>query len=174
MNEQTKNLFYLEELPDYKVASDYCDVTGWDVLDIDYRTIGKVSNLMVNKAAERVVYLDVEVDKTVIEEGYNTFQVPASEGVHGFLNNEGDDHLIIPIGMVSLDEEKKNVRTTQINYTTFLKAKRFNKVAVIDPDYELGLFRHYVGDNTISGINADPKFYSRKEFENSLRSKRTV
>lgn len=169
MSEQTKNLFYLEELPDYKVASDYCDVTGWEVLDIDYRIIGKVSNLLVSKAAERVVYLDVEVDKSLIEEGYNTFQVPASEGVHGFLNNEGDDHIIIPIGMISLDEEKKNVRTSQINYSTFLKAKRFNKVAVINNDYELGLFRHYVGDNTVNGINADSDFYSRKEFENSLR-----
>ncbi|MDQ7818872.1 MAG: PRC-barrel domain-containing protein [Melioribacteraceae bacterium] len=172
MTDQTRNLFYLKELSDYKVASDYCDVRGWDVLDINNRNIGKVTSLLVNKIAERVVYLDVEVDKTLIEDGYNTYQTPASDGVHGFLNKEGDDHIIVPIGMVSLDEENKQVHTNQINYATFAKARRFSKVDVIDPDYELFLFRHYLGDVPTDSIILDDKFYSRKEFENSLLSKK--
>jgi hypothetical protein len=106
------------------------------------RNIGKVDHLLVSKKAERVVYLDVEVDKTLIEDSYNTYQVPASDGVHGFLNKEGDNHLIVPIGMVSLDEEVMKVYTNQINYNTFAKAKRHNKYATIDTDHELVLFRH--------------------------------
>jgi hypothetical protein len=30
---KNKNLYYLEELSDYKVASEYSDVRGWDVID---------------------------------------------------------------------------------------------------------------------------------------------
>jgi hypothetical protein len=168
MTDQTKNLFYLEELSDYKVADDYCDVRGWDVIDAEDRNIGKVTNLLVNKKAERVVYLDVEVDKTLIEDGYNTYQAPASDGVHGFLNKDGDDHLIVPIGMVGLDKENKNVRTNQINYTTFAKARRFNKVDFINADYELLLLRHYLGENENKSISIDDKFYNRKEFENTF------
>jgi hypothetical protein len=172
MTDQTRNLFYLKELSDYKVASDYSDVRDWEVLDINNRSIGKVTGLLVNKIAERVVYLDVEVDKTLIEDGYNTYQTPASDGVHGFVNKDGDDHLIVPIGMVSLDEEYKQVHTNQINYATFARARRFSKIDVIDPDYELLLFRHYLGDITTDRINLDDKFYTRKEFENSLLSKK--
>jgi hypothetical protein len=41
--------------------------------DANNRIIGKVDHLLVNKTAERVVYLDVEVDTTVIEEGHETY-----------------------------------------------------------------------------------------------------
>ncbi len=58
-----KHLFYLNELSDYKVASDDPDVRGWKVKDSDNRVIGKVDNLLVNKNTERVVYLDVVLDK---------------------------------------------------------------------------------------------------------------
>ncbi len=84
MTKDNKDLFYLEELSDYEVASDYSDVRGWNVIDADKRTIGKVTNLLVSKKEERVVYLDVEVDTTLLQVGYETFQTPVSEGVHGF------------------------------------------------------------------------------------------
>lgn len=169
MLDNNRNLYYLEELSGYKVASDYCDVRGWKVKDAGNRTIGKVDGLLVNKQSERVVYLDVELDKSVIEEGHKTYEVPASNGVHEFLNEDGDDHLIIPIGMTSLDEENKKVHTNKIDYNTFTKTRRFAKGAIIDPDYELNVFRHYVGDSIDDSTIMDDRFYDRKEFENSLR-----
>jgi len=118
MTDTNKNLFNLDELSDYKVAEDYSDVRGWNVKDANNRTIGKVDHLLVNKTAERVVYLDVEVDTTLIEEGYNTYQDRVSDGVHEFLNKEGENHLIIPIGMAVIDEENKLVNTNQIDSST--------------------------------------------------------
>jgi hypothetical protein len=70
MTDTNKNLFNLDELSDYKAAENYNDVRGWDVKDANNRIIGKVNHLLVNKIAERVVYLDVEVDTTVIGEGH--------------------------------------------------------------------------------------------------------
>jgi len=171
MTKDNKDLFYLEELSDYEVASDYSDVRGWNVIDADKRTIGTVTNLLVSKKEERVVYLDVEVDTTLLQVGYETFQTPASEGVHGFINKDGDDHLIIPVGMVKLDEDQKQVLTNRINYNTFTSAKRFHKGADIGREYELSLFRHLIGDKAIENKDLDD-FYNRKEFENVLRRKR--
>jgi hypothetical protein len=47
-----------------------------------------------------------------------------------------ENHLIIPIGMVIIDEKNKLVNTNQIDSSTF-KANRFKKGDVIDFEYEL-------------------------------------
>ncbi len=171
MTKNNKNLYYLEELPDYKVKPNYYDVRGWEIKDAENLTVGKVTNLLVNKQAERVVYLDIEVNKSLIEDGYKTYQVPASDGVHGFINKDGDEHLIVPIGMVNLNKEEKKVLTNQIDYNTFAKAMRFNKGTAIDSDYELNLFRHFTGDDAVDITIIDNEFYNRKEFDSSLHRK---
>lgn len=171
MTDTNKRLFNLDELSDYKVADEYADVRGWNVKDADKRTIGKVDHLLVNKATKRVVYLDVEVDKTLIEAGHKTYQESASGGVHEFLNEEGENHLIIPIGMAKLDEEHKHVHTNEIDSTTFAKAKRFRKGEPIDFDYELSSVRHYRGDKKIHSSNSVDDFYNRVEFANTYKRK---
>ncbi|MEZ7506292.1 PRC-barrel domain-containing protein [Flavobacterium sp. Arc2] len=168
MTDTNKNLFNLDELSGYKVSENYNDVRGWDVKDANNRIIGKVDHLLVNKTAERVVYLDVEVDTTLIEDGHKTYQNRVNTGVHEFLNKEGENHLIIPIGMVIIDEKNKLVNTNQIDSSTFVKAKRFKKGDVIDFEYELNLLRHYSGDNTIHSSNSVDGFYDREEFNNTF------
>lgn len=171
MTVTNKNLFNLNELSGYKVAENYTDVRGWDVKDANNRTIGKVDHLLVNKTAERVVYLDVEVDTTLIEEGHNTYQDRVSAGVHEFLNKEGENHLIIPIGMAIIDDKNKLVKTNQIDSSTFAKAKRFKIGDVIDFGYELNTIRHYRGDNTINSSNNADGFYDREEFKNAFHQR---
>jgi len=169
MTDTNRNLFNLDELSGYKVAENYSDVRGWEVKDANNRTIGKVDHLLVNKIAERVVYLDVEVDTTLIEEGYNTYQNSVSEGVHEFLNKDGENHVIIPIGMAMIDEKNKLVTTNQIDSSTFAKTKRFKKGDVIDFGYELNTIRHYRGDNAIHHSNTVDEFYNREEFKNGFQ-----
>src|SRR5690606_7609089 len=103
---KNKILFYLDEISEYKVAYYFHYIKGWDVRDSDNRVIGKVDRLLVNKVAERVVYIDVEVDQTIIEHGHDPY-AGTTTGVHEFLNKDGDNHLIIPIGMIIIDEENK-------------------------------------------------------------------
>lgn len=168
MTDTNKNLFNLDELSGYKVAENYSDVRGWNVKDANKRIIGKVDHLLVNKIAERVVYLDVEVDTAIIEEGFNTYKDRVGDGVHEFLNKEGEIHLIIPIGMATIDDKNELVNTNQIDSSTFAKAKRFRKGDVIDFAYELNSLRHYVGDNTIHSSNIVEGFYNREEFKNNF------
>jgi hypothetical protein len=159
-----KNLFNLDELTDYKVAENYSDVRGWEVKDANNRVVGKVDHLLVSKSAERVVYLDVEVEESLIEEGFETYKNPADDGVHTFLNNEGENHLIIPIGMAKIDKEHRIVNSSQIDNSTFAKAKRFKKGEEIDFEYELNIVGHYSGGLTINGKITEGGFYDRKEF----------
>ncbi len=165
MADNKKILYYLDELSDYKVASDYSDVRGWVVKDAEHRTIGKVDRLLVNKKSERVVYLDVEVDEALIEEGLQPYEIPDQEGAHGFLNKKGENHLILPIGLVALDEENKEVLSNEVGYNTFIKTKRFTKGANVDRDYEISVFRNYLPQETRDEVNwEDDDFYNRSEF----------
>lgn len=171
MTENDKKLFYLDELPDYKVADDYCDVRGWKVKDAANRTIGKIDDMLVNKKAERVVYLDVEVDEDLIEVGHKTYETPAIEGVHEFLNKDGDDHLIIPIGLAILDEENKWVICKEVNYATFSKAGRFRKGTAINRDYEIKTISHFIPGTTVMTDHnrISDSFYNGNEFENTFK-----
>ena len=165
MTNKNKNLYYLHELSDYKVADEYANVRDWEVIDADKRTIGRVDGMLVNKQAELVVYLDVEVDASLIEAGHQTYATPANECVHEFLNKDGENHLIIPIGMVTLDEYNKKVYTDQINYTTFSKTKRFKKGDEIQKSYELMVLPHYLPAIRFEDeSNSGNSFYNRKEF----------
>lgn len=167
MNNEQKNLFYLHDLTSYKVASGYPDVRGWKVKDAEGNTVGKVEGLLVNKATERVVYLDVEIDEGIIGEEQRIYASAAKQGVHGFLNEEGENHLIIPIGLSDLDEEKEEVNCRKINGDTFRAAKRHKKDAPIERDYEMQVFAIYTGSEPEKGaMKADDRFYDREPFAN--------
>lgn len=138
-----KHLYYLNELSDYKIASGYPDVRGWEVKDADNRVIGKVDNLLVNKASERVVYLDVEVDQSIIEANHDPYGQPADAEVKEFINKDGENHLIIPIGLVKISDNRKFVYTDRINHRTFAETKRIKKGAPLDRDYEVVVLESY-------------------------------
>ena len=136
MTEQTKHLYYINELSDYKIADGFPDIRGWDVKDIDNRVIGKVDNLLVNKAAERVVYLDIEVDKSIIDAKYDPYGRPTHADVREFVNKEGENHIILPIGLVDLNEDSNYVYTDVIDHRTFAETKRYHKGDTINRGYE--------------------------------------
>jgi len=166
MTNQNKNLYYLHELVDYQVAEGYADVRDWEVVFSDNQSIGRVDGLLVSKRAERVVYLDVEVNDSLIEAGHKTYAIPADKGVHEFLNEDGENHLIIPIGLATLDENSKKVRINEIDYPTLAKTKRFKKGVDVERSYELKVLPQYIpGYKLIEGPNSDDEFYDRKEFK---------
>lgn len=143
MSTNNKHLYNLSELSDYKISDGYPDVRNWEVRDNDNRVIGKVDNLLVNKEAKRVVYLDVEVDRTIIDAKHDPYATPANNEIREFVNKEGDNHLIIPIGLVDLNEDTKNVYTSSINHRTFAETRRYHKGDVVDREYEVQVLDSY-------------------------------
>lgn len=168
---ENKHLFYMSELSDYKIASKDPDVRGWDVKDRDNRVIGKVDDLLVNKDAERVVYLDVEVDSTIIEANHDPYVNPSNSDVHEFINKEGENHIIIPVGLVSLNENNNFVYTDSIDHRTFAETKRYGKGSNIDRDYEVVVLESY---NRDEGKTRSGKVYGETDEESSYRADRNI
>lgn len=171
-DESNKVLYYLDELSDYKVASDYKDIRGWEVVDAQDRTIGEVDDLLVNRNTERVVYLDVEVDDDLARQVGSANDVPAIQGTHSFINEDGENHVIVPVGTVDIDEDNKKVYARDIAYEKFLNAKWIRKGTPIDRDYEMETLRNYFpeGYQGFQGDRDDTSFYNRREFRHGYKS----
>ena len=58
-----QNLRRLGDLDSFEVASDDADVRGWSVKTRDGRAIGEVEELIVDPAAQKVRYLEVDLDR---------------------------------------------------------------------------------------------------------------
>lgn len=153
--EHRKHLYYLNELSDFKVDSDDPDVRGWPVKDVDNRVVGKVDNLLVSKEKKRVVYLDVEVDKSIIEANHDPYGSSASADVHEFINKDGENHLILPIGLARLNLDDKFVYTDKIDHKTFAETKRMEKGYDVDRDYEVVVLDSYNRDFDDDDRNLD-------------------
>jgi hypothetical protein len=143
MKTQEKHLYYLSELSDYKIAGGYPDIRDWVVKDSALRTVGKVKNLLVNPRMERVVYLDVEVDHSIIDAKHDPYGRPANTDVREFINEEGENHVIIPIGLVELNEDQEYVFAESIDHQTFAETKRKRGDTTIDRDYEAVVMDSY-------------------------------
>lgn len=167
MEKQNKHLYYINELSDYKISDGYPDIRGWDVKDIDNRVIGKVDNLLVNKEAERVVYLDVEVDKSIIDAKHDPYGRPTQTEVREFVNGEGENHIIVPIGLVDLNEDSNYVYTDIIDHRTFAETKRYRKGDNINRTYENQVLSSYNRKRPLD--NKDDKANFIRD-ENSLRA----
>ena len=88
----------LNDLDEFKVADGYPDIRGWDVRTTDGSTVGKVGDLIVDTAAMRVRYLDVEVERSVGQ--------AAKDAV---TPGDQERHTLLPIGNVQLDEKGDHV-----------------------------------------------------------------
>lgn len=157
-------LYNLDELSSYKVADSKKDVRGWKVKDADHKVIGKVDNLLVNKNTERVVYLDVKVDDTIISTNYKPYTAKVKDGVHDFINEDGENHIIIPVGMATLDLEGEIVFTNEINHETFAQTRRFRKGTPLYRDYEVDVYGSYKRPGIDTAYPDDDAFYDHDDF----------
>ena len=159
-----KNLYYLDELSNYEVEDEDKDVIGWEVLDKNEIKIGKVDNLLVSKSQERVVYLDVEVNTDIIATNHTPYGKSTTGGVHEFLNKDGENHLIIPIGLAHLDLGRKIVYTEQVDFNRFAETKRIERGTQFDRDYEVAILNSYNRPEIEVDYELDDKFYDNINF----------
>ncbi|MGI8872846.1 MAG: PRC-barrel domain-containing protein, partial [Egibacteraceae bacterium] len=78
-------------MDDFEVSDGEPDPRGWEVHAMDGRRIGEVEDMLVDRTAMKVRYLDVEVDEK------------------GLGIDEEKRHLLVPVEYARLDEVKRNV-----------------------------------------------------------------
>ncbi|AFM05883.1 hypothetical protein Fleli_3564 [Bernardetia litoralis DSM 6794] len=114
----------LENLTDYKVADGYDNVMGWRVVANGELELGKVRALIASKELERILYLDIEVEKN--------------------MRNDPNSHLyvLIPIGLAKIDHDAEIVNVDSIDAEAFVSYPRYDGQG-IHMDYEYLLYQYY-------------------------------
>lgn len=112
----------LKDLPDFELAEGNPDVRGWEVKGGDGQKVGEVTDLIIDQSAERVKYLDVEVDK----------KVARSKG----------QHVLIPIGAAQLDKSDDRVIVNGIASTQVRNLPAYDQQAVTR-EYEAQVQRYF-------------------------------
>ncbi|MET4075743.1 PRC-barrel domain-containing protein [Hymenobacter sp. UYCo722] len=111
----------LRDLTDFEVADDNPDVRGWTVRGNDGRALGAVFELIVDVEAMKVRYLDIELDSS-------------------FHINEHENHILLPIGAASLDDDGDNVFVPALNAESVLKYPPYVEIQVTRT-YETAMLR---------------------------------
>lgn len=173
-NNKDKNLYYLNELSDYEVSDSDKDVRDWKVKDANGESIGTVDNLIISKKDNRVVYLDMEVDESLIEAHKRPQTTGHGEETHNSMNEDGENHLIIPIGMVNLDLDNEIVHTPKLNKLTLIETRRIGKGSLINREYETDVLESYNRDSDMDFTSAerdanDTELYKRNAYRSGNR-----
>ena len=138
---ETPVLRRLRDLTDFEVADDNPDVRGWAVRGGDGQALGVVHELIVEPQALKVRYLDIALDAR-------------------FKRQKHEDHILLPIGVASLDAEGDNVFVPALNAETVLNYPPYSEIQ-ITRDYEEAMLRALgIGPGVPDG-----QFYERDSYD---------
>lgn len=149
---------YLEELSasDFEVADKQPDINGWEIVDPLGNELGEVEDLIFDSNARKVRYVVANLE---LEE----------------LENEGnDDYLVlIPIGIVDLDEDEEEVILPEVSIGFLATLPRYTPGKTISPAEELALRYAFLGQDALPDADAvvyethPDDFYTHKHFDDA-------
>lgn len=123
MDDALDRVVPLDQLNDFEIADGDPDIRGWEVHSADGRRIGQVDDLLVDRLAMKVRYLDVDLEEDV--------------------DGAGEDrHILVPIGYARLDEEEDRVMVDALSRED-LAAMPLYDHAPLTREYETGLRSRY-------------------------------
>lgn len=135
----------LDEFDDLEVSDEDPDVRGWAVRAADDQRVGKVKELVVDRGAMRVRYLDVQLDRE--------------------LAREDDRRVLVPIGAARLDESENEVRLPITSHEVQETPAWFG--STITREQETLVCGHYMPTNAQarSTQSSSDDFYQRDYFD---------
>lgn len=143
-----KRLRFLHDLDELQIAHEQPDVRGWNLVDKRGEVIGTVENILVDVQKEKVRYLDIALDESIIGKNY---EPQDNQNIEGFINQEGENNLLVPIGLARLDAEEQRVVVDNVAKNAFHRTPRYNTEAPIGADYEFAVSQALVSPQ--AGMN---------------------
>lgn len=147
-NTTSHDLRYLNEDDDYKVHHNDPDIRGWDIYTTTGEEIGEVENLIFDPVTKKVRYAVVELEDDLFQSNDRTFRERFVATVNDIFDNDDDQHILIPMGLISVnkDDKRLTVRGTQpavyyANAPRYTYSKKANYIG--SPDYEVAVARWY-------------------------------
>ncbi len=145
----TGTLGRLDDLDDFEIADGEPDIRGWDVRTAPDRKIGEVKGLIVDTAAMQVRYMEVKVDKDV-------------------LDADDDQYVLVPIGAARLDDDDDNVFIDRLPTTGLAGAPRFHGTITDENDRRL---RDYYATGLGKGTRHEDLFDQNRFFGTRRRGR---
>ncbi len=162
-----QRLFYLHDLENFKVHHDDTDIRGWKVKLSTGEVIGNVENLIVDKAARKVRYIEVTDDKALRakykDQGY--YLDKDSNRVH---DANTDSHFMVPIAMARLDHSDNEVYVEGVSMPRVGGIPRYRRGSELKPRYEIETLNYYSDDDHDYKTGYDRNKY--KDFDQKYRS----
>lgn len=128
MDSASDRIVPLDQLKDFRVAEGDPDVRGWEVLSADGRRIGEVDNLLIDRMAMKVRYLDVDIDDEHIGDG-------------------ADRHILIPIGYARLNQDDDQIFVDSLNSANLAEIPAYSHEP-LTPEYETSIRRYFDRDTS--------------------------
>ncbi len=163
MDNRTDRIVPLDQMDDFKVAEGDPDVRGWEVLSADGSKIGEVDNLLIDPAAMKVRYLDVDIDDDLI-------------------GDDEDRHVLIPIGFARLDEDDDQIFVDSLDRATLSRIPAYRHEP-ITREYETSLHGYFGTDAQAAGTTgtgfyetdafSDDRFYGARRGDREERVTRS-
>lgn len=156
---------YLEELSgsDFEVADHQPDITGWEIVDSLGNEIGEVEDLIFDRKARKVRYIVANLDL----------------GEEIEIANETDDSLVlIPIGIVDLDENDDEVILPAVSVDFLSTLPQYTPGKIISPAEELAVRYAFLGQDSLPDADAvvyeehPEDFYTHGHFDDARFTKR--
>lgn len=145
-NTGTTRVVPLDEMDDFKVADGEPDVRGWDVVGSDGRKIGEVDQLLIDRTAMKVRYLDVDMDDDLIEV-------------------DEDRHVLIPIGYARLDRDDDNVLIDSMASKQLVALPAYRREA-LTREYETDLRSRFDTDyDATVDVDDDDEYYAHEHYD---------
>lgn len=156
---------YLERLKgsDFEIADHQPDITGWEITDSLGNELGKVEDLIFDRNAKKVRYIvaSLEIDVNLITE-----------------TQEDSRLVLIPIGIVDLDEEDDEVIVPEASPLFLATLPRYEHGKTISPAEELAVRYAFLGQSSLPDAGAvvyehhPQDFYNHGHFDESRFRKR--
>ena len=147
----------------FDVAEGYPDIRGWDVVSRDGQKLGKVDDLVVSTSQMRVLYIDVDVDRSLRDSVQNAMT-----------NKEGAQvergHALVPIGTADLDDANDRVMVSSLAGADLGAYPRYSRDQGITRDYESSLRERHggaaaAGAAGAAGAAAAGSFYDTDHYD---------
>lgn len=120
-----KSLKFVDNIDDYKVHDNDVDIRGFTVKLLTGEVIGQVEGLLADVSAKLVRYVEIEVEDDIVDR------------YTADLYNDEDRNILIPIGLITIDSNKKTIFVNGVGVEDMINYPRFNRTKGYTTNYEI-------------------------------------
>ena len=149
-------LQFLDDISGYRVHHDDIDPRGYVVKLNSGETVGEVEGLLADVSARVVRYVEVEMDRDVIDRH--------ERGLYG----TDDRHALLPVGLIHIDRENRTVTLNGVAYDHLTDYPRFDRKHGYTTGHELDTADYLAGFHEY-GATYDRERYATPTYRDADR-----